>query len=261
MASRFLLSSLGWLCFCCGGRAAVNAAAGGMGGSAIMVGTSGSVGTGGSVAPGGMGGSSIMVGTGGSVGGSVAAGGAASSAGTSSSAGTGGIDWAACAPPDTCVLETETACGAGCEPVPLSRFILVNSKLDAAYKKQQVVPPCPFGSCGPVPPNMVNASNYYAECEAGRCVGLDVRTSPLSACSTDAECILRSGTSCCGCGAGDLIAVSSKANVEVAFCGTNGGCAADCVSAPVPPGVAPYCSLGHCLVKYPDLVSDGGAAP
>jgi hypothetical protein len=92
-------------------------------------------------------------------------------------------------------------------------------------------------------------------------VGLDVRTSPLSACSTTDECILRNGTSCCGCGTGDLIAVSSKANAEAAFCGANGGCAADCVGAPVPPGVAAYCSMGHCLVKYPDLVSDAGAAP
>lgn len=221
-----------------------------------MVGTAGSVGTAGA-----------------SAGGSVAAGGAASAGTTSvgaggvptggtsgASAGGGGIDWAACAPPDTCLLETQTACGIGCEPVPLSRFVLVNSKLDPAYKKQEIVPPCVSSWCAPVPPEMVNSPNYYAECVANRCLGLDVRTSELSACTSNADCILRNGTSCCGCGTGNWIAVSSKANVEAAFCGSTGSCAADCVSAPVPPGVAPNCSMGHCLVKYPDSVSEGGAA-
>jgi hypothetical protein len=240
MANRFLFLGLGCLVLACGGRASINAVGGGQGqgGGFVSSGGAGAVGDAGSVAAGG-----------------------AATAGAPSS-GAPGIDWAVCVPSDLCVLETETACGAGCEPIPLSRFIPINSRNEAAYKKQQVVPPCISGECPYVPPSMVNAPNYYATCQVGRCQGVDVRTSSLSKCEQDNQCYLRYGTSCCDCGTiGDLIAVSSLADVDVTFCGLNGGCAADCVSPPPPLGIAAYCSSsGHCLVKYPDSASDAGPA-
>jgi hypothetical protein len=51
--------------------------------------------------------------------------------------------------------------------------------------------------------------------------------------------------------------VSKNANVEQVFCGPGHACAADCVSAPLPPGVRAACSGGHCTVRYP--ASDAGS--
>lgn len=246
MARRSSLLALGLLCFSCGGHAGIDSPSGGStGGTAVMGGTVGTVGTSGEdncicdLRAGGGGGAAGAAGVGGS-----------------GSSGTGGIDWAACAPPDSCVLETQTDCGGGCEPVPLSAFIPANSKNDAAYKMQHESL-CPGGGdqCPAVPPDSVNTKNYYAACEAGRCQPIDVRTSSLSECSINSECYLRSGTSCCGCGS-DWTAVSSRVDAGAAFCGSS-ACAADCVSAAVPPGVSAVCghsagaSSGHCLVQYP----------
>jgi hypothetical protein len=242
MSTRYLVLSLVLSGFACGGHASIDASAGGARGTAIMGGTGGSLGTAGSV----------------STGGNVAFGGAAT-AGATSSSGAGGFDWGACAPSDTCVLETPP-CGAGCEPIPLSRYTPVNGKYDVAYRAQEPQLACVSGGCPAVAPGSQNAPNYYAACQAGRCRVLDVRTSSLSVCTTDSQCYLRSGTSCC-CGNDGPIAVSSSANPEAAFCGANGGCAADCVGAPLPTGVAAVCSLsGHCFVRYPDQKGDAGPA-
>jgi len=258
MANRLLFFGLGCLALACGGRASINSGAVGQGGG---FGTAGAVGSAGSVAAGGAAaaGAAATAGTA-ALGGAPAKGGASVAGAAGSGAGAGGIDWAACAPPDTCVLETQTACGAGCEPVPLSRYIPVNSKNEAAYKMQQLVPPCVSGGCLNVPPSMVNSPNYYAACEAGRCQGVDIRASALSACSSGSDCSLRPGN-CCGCGTANIIAVSNPAALEAAFCGANASCSADCVSVPPPLSVTAYCSSGHCLVKYPDSVSDAGPAP
>jgi len=216
----------------------------GAGGKPSMLGTSGALATAGTR----------------SVGGSTAAGGSPS-AGAPSLAGAGGIDWAACSPGDTCLLATQTSCGAGCEPVPLSRFIPLNGKYEAEYYRQQPMPPCIDIGCASVPAGAANVPNYYAACSKGRCQGFDVRTGPLSACSSDSECYLRSGTSCCGCGRDNPIAVSSKVDVEAVFCASSAGCDADCTSGPWSPSAEAYCSQGHCLVDSPVVISEGGAPP
>lgn len=141
--------------------------------------------------------------------------------------------------------------------MPLSRFVPVNSALAAEYERQRLVPPCILGMCPMVAPASINTPNYYAVCAAGRCVGIDVRESPLSACTSDADCYLRSGTTCCGCGSNNLIAVSYRAPVEATFCGPDRACAADCAGPSAPPGVAAFCSLGHCRVNYPGAIDAG----
>jgi len=150
------------------------------------------------------------------------------------------------------VLETKSACGAGCEPVPISGFIAINSAHDAEYRASGgPTPPCLAISCPDPAPGAANTPNYYAACESGHCQVLDVRTSELSACGSVTECWVRSGTSCCGCGSDDLIAVSTQANVEQAFCGASGGCVGDCASGPLAPGMSVACVAGHCRVAYP----------
>ena len=178
------------------------------------------------------------------------AGGAGASAGAANAgeAGEGGIDWAACEPSDACLLETQTACGAGCEPVDLARFIPINAKYDAAYREQRINPPCLGIECMEVPPSSVNTPNYYASCLAGRCKAFDIRTSELSACTSDAQCGLRSGADCCACGSDDLVAVNTSADLGSALCGANETCPRDCVEPPPPLGGA-RCTAGHCALQ------------
>jgi hypothetical protein len=152
---------------------------------------------------------------------------------------------------DTCVLEPLGACGPGCEPVPISSYTAINSSQVEAYNNSRPIPPCAAAQCLAPPPGVATSQNYYAVCESGTCQPVDVRQTALSACTDDTDCYLRAGTTCCGCGSNNLIAVSKKVNVEQVFCGPGHACAADCAAAPLPPGVAAYCSAGHCLVRYP----------
>jgi len=211
----------------------------------------------------GWGGTSVAGGTGGSSGttGTTGVGGSASTGGQSGVGGQaqGGVDWTSCTPNDICVLESNGPCGPGCEPVPLSEFFAINRSRVEAFNSMPGVdknrPPCPAIGCPMSQPGTANIPNYYASCESGHCQPVDVRTSALSACTADTDCALRNGTTCCGCGGGNLIAVSKQANVEQTFCAA-GPCAADCIASPLPPGVTAVCSTGHCAVRY--AASDGG---
>jgi hypothetical protein len=204
------------------------------------------------------GGSTVAGGTGGSSG-TTGSGGGTGTAGQSGvgGQGQGGADWTSCAPKDICVLEVVGGCSPGCEPVPLSAFLAINSSnsssVDAYRRATQG--PCPAIVCPNSGPGEANIPNYYATCESGHCQPNDVRTSALSACTANSDCVLRNGTSCCGCGGGNLIAVSKQSNAEQTFC-ASGPCAADCVSSPLPPGVTAVCTTGHCAVRY--ATSDAG---
>jgi hypothetical protein len=239
MAQRYLPFAALLLLSACGGRETGDSPSGtgtGGGGGAVTVGTGGSGGT-----------SSTTTGEGGS-----------STAGQSGTGGSGqgGNDFSACTPMDSCVLEPVGACGPGCEPVPLSAFTAINSSQMEAYSRSRPPVPCLAIACAPSPPGVATSQNYYAVCQSGTCEPVDVRMTTLSVCASDDDCYLRAGTTCCGCGNDNLIAVSKRVNVEQVFCGAGHACAADCVSAPLPPGVRAYCSGGHCLVRYPG--PDGG---
>jgi hypothetical protein len=222
MAHRLAAFGALILFFACGGREGTSGTAGG--GGSVTVGTGGSSGT------------ATTSGAGGQ--------------------GQGGVDWASCTSQDTCLLEAVGSCPV-CETNPLSAFTAINSAFETTFNNNR--PGClAFIMCpAPLPPGEGNRPNYFAACEAGHCQPHDVRTTLLSACTSDDDCYLRSGTTCCGCGTGDLIAVSKTANVEQAFCGASRACAADCVSAPLPPGLSAVCSAGHCRVHNVPT-GDGG---
>jgi hypothetical protein len=160
-------------------------------------------------------------------------------------------DWTACENGDRCVLETQTTCGAGCEPVPLSRFTAINAAYDAQYRMQQPVPPCIGIMCSALPLGAANAPNYYAACEAKHCKAFDVRASPLSACSLDSDCSLRAGV-VCGCASSALVAVSNSTNVDQILCGAGGSPPkGDCVvRLPLGTTAEPICAAGQCAVRY-----------
>jgi hypothetical protein len=132
----------------------------------------------------------------------------------------------------------------------MSAFTAINGASVAAYERSHPACPCVAEACAPVPIGQANAPNYYATCELGRCQVEDVRTSPVSACTADSDCTLRSGATCCGCGNDNLIAVSVKVDAEALFCPPGVRCAADCAST-VPAGVSAVCQAGHCVVHLP----------
>ena len=194
-------------------------------------------------------GGSTAAGMGGSATGGAATGGWIGAGGTSVGAGgQGGTDWTACGPNDTCVLEPVMPCLI-CDQ-PLTSFTAINSANVAEYWRSLPQLMCIGTACPYLPPDQVNTPNYYATCEQGHCQAVDLRTSPLSACSTSSDCYIRAGTTCCGCGNTDWVAASIRANVEQVFCAPAAGCAADCTTS-APPCLSTYCnSSGHCALSY-----------
>jgi hypothetical protein len=260
----------------CGGRstddliASAGGAASGAGGQGGGVGGAGPGGAAGSGAwfAGGSGGTGGFPSAGGapSFGGSAGIGGVAGVAGAGAgwgAGGQGGANWTACGPADSCVLEPVSCCGPGCEPVPLSAFTAINSKSVLDYTNSHPICPCIYAPCQVVLPEQRNVPNYIATCDQGQCKAIDIRTSALTACTSDADCYLRSGTSCCaGCGTDNLVAFSNKANVQTTLCaGGPFSCPAIACATPPPAGVSPFCNVsGHCVVNYARVGADGGRA-
>ncbi len=89
--------------------------------------------------------------------------------------------------------------------------------------------------------------SYLPVCESGRCQLLDVRTSAMSACTSDAECSLRPST-CCGCQS-QPVAVSTHGFklFREAVCEPG----LDCSACAIPNygGVSAVCVDGHCVRK------------
>jgi len=188
-----------------------------------------------------------------------AAGAGGSGGATGAAAGLGGLlggagpmpDFSACTGNDTCVLEPVGPCGAGCEPIPLSRLEAINGANVAAYERSKPPTPCIENLCPELAYADLQMQNYYAECIAGHCQALDVRETDLSRCQMDTDCSLRAGTSCCACADDHLIAYASQANIEQAFCAPEPACQANCTPPPLPRFVAAWCTAGHCVVHYP----------
>lgn len=227
MAHRRAALSLVLVGAACGGSVGINSAGNGAGGS-------------------------VASGTGG-LNGTATTGGAAATGGwnaVTGGAGQGGVDWTACGTSDTCVLEPAVSC-IGCEPVPLSSYTAVNSTYAGDYLRSLPQVECVSLPCAAFTPDQLGTPNYYATCTQGHCQAVDIRTSPLSACSSSSDCYVRAGTTCCGCGNSNWVAASNKANMEQVLCAPAAGCAADCVSE-VAPCLSAFCSNanGHCALSY-----------
>jgi hypothetical protein len=83
-------------------------------------------------------------------------------------------------------------------------------------------------------------------CASGQCSVLDIRKSPLTACKTTSDCVLRDGANCCvGCGS-DFVAVSSNAS----FC-SDGPQPCPACASPLPIGLSATCDQGHCALALP----------
>ncbi len=246
-----LLALLAWRC---GGQARTDDRAAGPGGGAgagAAVGGSGADGSGGAT-----GGTS----TGGSAGGTMV-GGAAGAAGVGGGGGQGGVagvaggladagaaaaaGWSACTTTSECVVRPGTCCGS-CGAATRGDAVGVNRKAAEAHLQQA----CASGEgCDlcfmPDDPTLV------ATCSTGSCRVVDLLALPLTACSTDADCRIRT-SDCCECGgsaeADSLIAVRVGSEPELVkiLCDPMALCD-DC-----DPGYPEYaraaCHAGRCTV-------------
>jgi hypothetical protein len=127
----------------------------------------------------------------------------------------------------------------------LSQVDAVNaSQVDAHFMAVCPAPtPCP--RC----PTGLNA-NLVATCAAQRCEALDLATLPLSACTSDSDCVVRYAR-CCGCSGTPTEVVSIRGDahgaLDALLC-DGGSCPTDC--APVAdPGFTASCdpATHHCV--------------
>jgi hypothetical protein len=235
------------------------------GGSAFDSGGQGAGGTG-AVA-----GSSVFAGSG-NLGGSGSAAGSGSvagfsSAGSTSIGGTGGaagsgggagLDIQACTSNSDCEIEPTSCCSCGSGPV--SDFTAINSKYQSQYESRCGASTCP--ACPPVAYDPNNPTLYYvATCENSRCVVVDLHTQIITACTSAADCSLRSGTACCsGCGENMISLNTDRASeLSTLVCGSAPTACPAC--APSNAGYSTGCSDGRCTVVLGGTCTEANPCP
>lgn len=196
---------------------------------------------------------SSLDGAGGSGGGSAGSSGSAGNAGTGGgSAGAGGsADWAHCQGPGWCTKEPKGCCGGPCGVPKLSDFDGVSQAPGAQAAYQNYTCPQPTDAC---PGCMTEEQpNFTAFCENSSCRALDVREDQVSACETNADCVVRYPDCCedCSPNATRLIALNKKQSgyYSSQVCSPMAGACPPC--APVyPDGYSAVCNAKkHCEVK------------
>lgn len=163
-------------------------------------------------------------------------------------------EYAACTGPGQCMFAPAHCCWVCHEPT-VDDVVAVNIAKRLDYREYACGDSTVCSTCAP-PEN----SNLFAYCDAGRCAVSDVRTSPVSECQTDADCLLRISSDCCeSCGlfsVGRPIAVSITASPSLTdlVCDPSdpAGTCKEC--PPSVPGKGVKCGAdGHCA-----LVPSGG---
>ncbi|WP_437795931.1 BPTI/Kunitz domain-containing protein [Sorangium sp. So ce693] len=159
-------------------------------------------------------------------------------------------DIGVCNAPSDCVLVSRGCCGA-CDTASAENFGAINR---AGTKLDEIIKGCGGVACGACPEvtEAERTTQYFtATCEAGRCVVLDVRESPLTECAIDSDCVLRDGLGCCeGCDGTGIVALSQSAELDALVCPAGMGACPPC--APVfPDGMTAVCSSGRCQPRMP----------
>jgi hypothetical protein len=134
------------------------------------------------------------------------------------------------------------SCGSG----PVSSYLALNA--GGVHRMS-----CGTVACAPCGPTTAPDPNdpalyYIATCQAGSCAVVDLRASEVTACKSDGDCGLRSGTACCsGCG-GQTVALnlSKQADLASLVCDPEPSACPAC--APAFTGSA-MCSSGRCSVS------------
>jgi hypothetical protein len=147
----------------------------------------------------------------------------------------------ACEQTTDCVID-HGCCGFCGQNDPLD-LTAVNQKY-ASFAERE----CAYVDCEYCPPSP-DLAPFGARCNAGSCEVYDVRQSPLSECSVNDDCRLRSGLSCCqGCSATQWVAVSDDDLVEKELCGEDTVGCPDCEPG-LPLNITTICGPeDHCIV-------------
>lgn len=163
------------------------------------------------------------------------------------------VDFAKCDATTKCILAVPGCCGGVCGKPTLSVFVAIDAKQTDALRAATCTTPEPCPGCASRPDR-----NLVATCRTGECTGLDLRTDPISACATDADCRLRYAADCCECGAttSDLVAIATAhaADLDAILCApTSTKCTLHCAPTPYPAGEKAICntSTSHCEVSPP----------
>jgi hypothetical protein len=147
-----------------------------------------------------------------------------------------GKDRTACESPAECTLVDAVCCACG---ATLAEVTAVNRSYDEEFPG---ILRCPELPCAPCP-EPGYSKWLAATCDSGHCVAFDARENPITECVDDADCVLRGGLDCCGCGS-DIVSVNRGFDLEQLFC-AEGGCAADCAPN-IPPDSHAICRQGRC---------------
>lgn len=170
-----------------------------------------------------------------------------------------GEDLTFCTGPGQCAVTPITCCGTCSAPTLGDTKAVRKDKL--AVDRSLV--------CGPTPPPCPGCAvlklddSIQAVCRfggggggggapAGKCTAIDVRKEPVSACETDADCMLRASSCCdvCAPTRDQIIALASTAVPawRAQVCVGDEVCPR-CISVP-PPGIAAQCdpATKHCRV-------------
>ncbi len=151
----------------------------------------------------------------------------------------GGANWGACQHDADCTLRRVTC---ACEPLGEVSFVSLNTQHVADFSATQ--PDCP--ACEAVSEYDATGKYYKPVCAAGQCSALDIRKSPATECTTDADCILRDGAACCpGCDGEEIVAVS----VAAQLCDVAQPCSA--CAGQISPDLHAACSDGRCDLRPP----------
>ena len=160
----------------------------------------------------------------------------------------------ACGEPTDCVLASDQCCGP-CERTLENTDAVNRDRLQEYFDYDTE---CAGIDCAPCPEPVPDplAPRLFATCGADGtgdlCRAFDVRTDPVSACETDADCVVRA-PECCECGGStdpeSLIAIRADAGGRFMqlVCPAEGACAG-CLPI-YPPEASAYCAAdGHCAV-------------
>lgn len=159
-----------------------------------------------------------------------------------------------CAAPSDCVIASNGCCGV-CDVPDLTTHDVI--AYNPKYQRQLLCnfvrgagPDRDVPACEPCPVVGAGVLKYLVpECVRGQCGVADLRESRFTACESDADCVVRSGTACCPeCNTSQQVALRKDAEIEKLVCNGTSLC-----SACAPSLSRAVCSAGRCAIQDPSL--------
>ena len=118
-------------------------------------------------------------------------------------------------------------------------------------------------ACGDVTPSSAERGNFFADCDAGRCVVSDVRETSLVSCNsnqigTPGNCVLRAGLDCCErCDlATGITAVNADVDINAERSCLEGACPPCVPIYPEPARAVCDLDAGRCAVLWDGTATD-----